>query len=82
MPPPSADLEAQRSLLINFDKNWASLQGAIRSMSSIEPYLIDCNQDEETIEKDVVIHLEGTLKFACVSMHIDFPEVASPDHFS
>lgn len=59
MPPQSDELEAQKSLLVNFDKNWTSLQGAIRSMSSIEPHLVDCNQDEKTIEAGVIEYLEG-----------------------
>ena len=58
-PPQSAELEAQKSFLSNFDKNWTSLQGALRSSSSIEPFLIDCMQDEETVEADAVEHLEG-----------------------
>ena len=64
MPPHSAELEAQKSLLVNFDKNWTGLQGAIRSMSTIEPHLIDCNHDEDTIEADVVEYLEGRYIYA------------------
>lgn len=59
MPPKSAALDAQKSILVNFDKHWTSLQGALRSVSSIEPFLIDCDQDEDKVEEDAVEHLEG-----------------------
>jgi len=62
-PPQSAELEAQKSFLSNFDKNWTSLQGALRSSSSIEPFLIDCMQDEETVEADAVEHLEEKFQY-------------------
>ena len=59
MPPKSPERDAQRVALTNFDKNWTSLQGVIRSVSVLEPVLIDCAQEEEQLLEEAVRELEG-----------------------
>ena len=59
MPPKSPQLDAQRSAIVDFDKNWTSLQGALRSVSNLEPVLIDCAQNENSVESEAIANLEG-----------------------
>eukprot|EP00795_Rhopilema_esculentum_P017699 gene17699-9356_t len=59
MPPKSPQLDAQRSAIVDFDKNWTSLQGALRSVSNLEPVLIDCDQNENGVESEAITNLEA-----------------------
>eukprot|EP00794_Sanderia_malayensis_P000181 gene181-794_t len=63
MPPKSAATDAQKSAITNFDKNWVSLQGVVRSINNIEPALVDAELTQDQIEAETVASLEAQFQY-------------------
>ncbi len=59
MPPKSPAFNAQKEAITNFEKNWITLQGVVRSINTIEPLLVDAELTAEQIQANAFENLEG-----------------------